>query len=96
MASEAICNLFGRRSKRPPTILVVTVLAVALVETAGCSYLDKQLARTPTPDPRVQLGWRDRLMLRGSEIPNYTCPPAYLLQCERGGSVTYSCRCALR
>ena len=63
---------------------------------SGCSYLEAQLqSSTPAADNRVELGWQERRLLSAREIPNYRCEDNFFLQCERGGSITYSCTCAL-
>jgi hypothetical protein len=79
----------GTRSRAHATVLAGVMML------AGCSYLETQLQRAPTPDTRIQLDWNERRHLYGREIPSYTCRGNYLLQCERGVSVTYSCTCVL-
>ncbi len=71
-------------------------LTLLLLASGGCGYIETQLARQGTPDPRPQLGWQDRLSLYRNEIDDYTCAPRYFLQCERSGSITYSCQCVPR
>jgi hypothetical protein len=58
----------------------------------GCSYLERQSARAPTPDSRVQLAANERRFLRGSDLEDYTCPDLHLLTCE-GASAVRSCTC---
>ena len=64
----------------------------------GCAYLDAQLqSTTALPDDRIQLGWQDRLSVYARDLSNYTCEePQYVLRCDRAGSITYSCTCAMR
>lgn len=64
---------------------------------SGCAYLDAQLQRTALPDDRIELGWQDRLSVYARDLSNYTCEDQqYVLSCDRAGSITYSCTCALR
>jgi hypothetical protein len=87
------CTVFGRHSARYLPTRFGSGLIVTLLGLSGCSYLETQLARTPTPDTRVEIGWQDRLHLSQGDIPKYACPANYVLRCERGGAITYSCTC---
>jgi hypothetical protein len=75
---------------------ITSGLVAGLLCLGGCSDLQTRLSRPRTPDPRVRLGWQDAVSLTGRELQNYTCPSSYVLTCERGGAITYECRCALR
>ena len=74
-----------------PSMALVAVLS-ALV---GCTYIDAMLARTAPPDPRVKLGWQERVFVDSRNAANYTCQSDYLLMCDRGGAITLSCTCVL-
>lgn len=76
--------------------LIRTLAACLPLALNGCSYMERQLQRTPAPDDRIQLGWQERRQLSQREIPNYTCAAYYFLRCERAGSITLSCTCELR
>lgn len=85
-----------RRRLRLSGHLVTGCAAIGLLGLGGCSYLGTQRMRTPTPDARVRLGRHDAVSLTSLELLNYTCATNYVLTCERGGSITYECTCALR
>lgn len=87
------------RTKPPRLVLAAVATFMAAVAAAGlngCTYLETQLQRAAPPDTRITLGWQDRVQLTSSEIASYTCERRYMLVCDRAGSITYSCTCALR
>jgi hypothetical protein len=64
---------------------------------AGCAYMESVMSRQAEPDRRIQLpSGRGQVLLRGREIPDYTCAEDYLLLCERSGASSFSCHCVLR
>jgi hypothetical protein len=62
----------------------------------GCAYLETQLQRKAPPDQRITLGWQDRVSVFPRDVANYRCEHDYFLRCDRAGSISLSCTCALR
>ena len=85
------CAVRRTRVRLLSTLGTVSLLLCGL---GGCSYLEAQ--SRPAVDTRTELGWQERRQLYASEIADYRCPTHFMLRCERGGAVTYSCTCAMR
>jgi hypothetical protein len=85
-------------TRRPMRRLRVILLAAGLSFLGGCSYLDAQRARPPTPDPRIRIGYRDAVQISSRDIPNYTCEQnnVYVMVCDRGLATTFLCACRVR
>ena len=88
------------RQRKHPRALAATVVSVSFVAVlnalVGCAYIDAQLQRRAPPDTRIKLGWQDRVHLYSQQLADYTCESRYMLTCDRGGSISYSCTCVLR
>jgi hypothetical protein len=88
------------RQRKHPRALVATVVSVSFLAVlnalAGCAYIDAQLQRRAPPDTRIKLGWQDRVHLYSQQLADYTCESRYMLTCDRGGSISYSCTCVPR
>jgi len=82
------------RRTRIHLLSTVGAAALPLCALGGCSYLEAQ--SRPAIDDRVELNWQERRSLYASQIAEYKCPTHFMLRCERGGAVTYSCTCAMR
>ena len=90
-------TMMSRGAFRRTRIRLLSTFGAAaplLLALGGCSYLEAQ--SRPAVDNRVELGWQERRSLYASEITDYKCPAHFMLRCERGGAVTYSCTCAMR
>jgi hypothetical protein len=86
------CSSWGRRGRRLGTVVCLGLLA----GSNGCAYVENQLHRTARPDNRIVLGWQERRYLYERQMPHYTCPADYFLQCDRAGAITLSCTCTHR
>ena len=88
------------RQGKHPRALVAIVASVSFLGVlnalSGCTYIDAQLQRRAPPDTRIKLGWQDRAHVYSRQLADYTCESRYTLICDRGGSISYSCTCALR
>jgi hypothetical protein len=73
--------------------IVVMSLWGVLNALAGCTYIDAQLQRRAPPDTRIKLGWQDRVSVYSQDLDEYTCRSSYILLCDRGGAITFSCTC---
>ena len=87
-----------RQEKHPRALVAIASVSFLGVLNAlvGCAYIDTQLQRRAPPDTRIKLGWQDRVHVYSQQLADYTCESRYTLICDRGGSISYSCTCALR
>jgi hypothetical protein len=88
------------RQRKHPRSLAATVVCVSFLGVlnalGGCAYIEAQLQRRAPPDTRIKLGWQDRVHVYAQQLADYTCDSRYILMCDRGGSISYSCTCLLR
>jgi hypothetical protein len=72
-------------------------LAALLFSLSACSYVETMTSRkSQVPDDRVVLGRFDNMVaVRPRDVAGYVCERELILQCERGGSGTFSCHCSL-
>jgi hypothetical protein len=83
-----------------PRLPAATVVSLALFGSmgalTGCTYVEAMMQRQAPPDTRVQLGWQDRVLVYARDVNEYTCRGEYMMLCDRGGAITFSCTCVLR
>lgn len=76
---------------RSPAAIVVSLGIMGAL--TGCTYVDAMMQRQAPPDPRVQLGWQDRVFVYARDVNEYTCRGEYTMLCDGGGAITLSCTC---